>query len=485
MAITPVDASIPLQGVLTSKTLGDLASVNDLNSQAALRQQQAKLIPGQLQAQQQEAQMRQLQVDQAQRDQADQQTLRAAMGDPANQEALRRGDLSVLNGKVQPKTLIQLQSTLTEAQKNAAILDSETLKNNTSRHDALQKGLDGLLQLPEDQRSQAYSGMVQSMQQSGLTKGLNLPPNLGDYSDDSLNKLAGINSVYGGIYDAALKRKKEEADTAAKAAEATGKQTQNLETQRTNAAQELGTVSTPQDYSAWQQRNPGISAPPAMDPNWNSQFIRSTVPAKDQPEYDIKAHQAAALAKMTPQTIGDTVDAVIPPTGDSASLNARTKAMATQALQMGMPLSAIQAVVKDASDQLGKTETAVRTAQATAPVKVNVYNQEQTARNQAATPSSAALDMMAEKVLAGENPPGRNPALIASVYQRASELAKERGMNSQQAVLEGHAAKANTQAFNAITKQYETLKPFAEMADRNASVLEQKMNEVTDSAPRT
>lgn len=214
MPITPINAEIPLQGINPVTTFKDLASANDLQSQMSLRQQQQR------NAVTVDAQNK-LALEQTQKDQADQQTLQQHMGDPLNQDALRKGDLSGLYGKVQPKTIVGLQNALVESQKNAALLDKDTLANNATRHDSLQKGIDGLLQLPEDQRAAAYGGMVQSMKQSGLLKGIDLPDQLPDYTDKNLNQVAGVNSVYGGIYDAAMKRKGEQAKTDQAAAETT------------------------------------------------------------------------------------------------------------------------------------------------------------------------------------------------------------------------------------------------------------------------
>jgi hypothetical protein len=91
-----------------------------------------------------------------------------------------------------------------------------------------------------------------------------------------------------------------------------------------------------------------------------------------------------------------------------------------------------------------------------------------------------ALDLMAEGALSGNMPSSRSPVLYAKVMQRAAELAKERGLTAQQAVMERHAAQASTKAYDAVTRQYETLKPFAEMAEKNANVLEEKVKSVTN-----
>lgn len=475
--INQVDASIPLQGINPITTMKDLASVDNIHSEMSLRQQQAKNAAT-------VDQQNQLAVQQQKLDMADQQKLQSYMGDPTNQEALRKGDLTGIYGQVQPKTAIALQQHYLDAQKTAAGLDETTLKNNTARHDALQKGISGLLEMPEDQRPAVYAGMVQSMNQTGLSKGLDLPSSLPDYSEKSLNGLGGMNAVYHGIYKGAQENKTAAAVLTEQQQKTAGEATKNQTASRDQAAQELSGVSTQEEYAAWNAKHPELKAPPMMDPAFNQRLIRSAVPVDKQADFDIKQRQAAAMQAMTPESIEATIDGVIPNSGDSAALNARTKAQAKQAIAMGLPMTAIQAVVKDASDQIGKTETAVRTAQATVPTKVAVYTQQQDAKNTATAaankPSDAALDMMAENVLAGGTPPGRNPLQIKAVYDRAAEMAASRGMTAQQAVLEGHAAKANTAALGSLTKQYEMLKPFGDMAVKNAAVLENAAKGVTD-----
>jgi hypothetical protein len=64
--------------------------------------------------------------------------------------------------------------------------------------------------------------------------------------------------------------------------------------------------------------------------------------------------------------------------------------------------------------------------------------------------------------------------------ERAAALAQERGMTNQQVLLSRNAAAANKTALNSVTKQYETLKPFADMAEKNADILESKMGAVTN-----
>lgn len=98
-----------------------------------------------------------------------------------------------------------------------------------------------------------------------------------------------------------------------------------------------------------------------------------------------------------------------------------------------------------------------------------------------AVPTGDSLDLQAQRVLNGETPSSRSPIAMNAVYQRAAEMAKAAGNTNQAALMGGKAAKANTGALNAVVKQYELIKPFANMAERNADVLEKAMGNLGDS----
>lgn len=150
------------------------------------------------------------------------------------------------------------------------------------------------------------------------------------------------------------------------------------------------------------------------------------------------------------------------------------------AAQSSPTFEGIEAAIKDGGDRIGRLQAGVAQAKATAPIKVNIATQEAAAKNALTQPNQSAIDLMAEDALNGKYPPGRNQMMYAQVMNRAAELAKERGLSNQQVLLERNAALANKGALNSITKQYETLKPFADMAEKNANILEQKMQDVTD-----
>lgn len=191
---------------------------------------------------------------------------------------------------------------------------------------------------------------------------------------------------------------------------------------------------------------------------------------------DIEVKQAAAMENATPATIKAQVDSAIDPKKYPGE-NARTLAMANSALANGLGPQEVQKRITDGADRIGRMEAAVAQAKATAPIKIQVGSAIQAAGANAAE-KNGGLDLMAEQALNGTFT-SRNPMLMAKVYGRATEIAKERGMDAQGILMARNAAQANKQALNHVTTQYETLKPFAEMAEKNADILEAKSKAVT------
>ena len=272
-------------------TFGQLLQIRDTASQVQLRQAQTE------HARQQAAEQQAI-TDQRRRDFQDQQTIQTHMADPANAKMVGAGDLSGLYGKVTPTALFGLQKQITEAQKNVEGLDAETLKNNVTRHGVFEQTLDGLMQLPVDQRPQAYQGAIQSLQSSGLLKGINIPPEV-DFSDDGLKKLASINSVAAGLYDKALARKKEQtgiAQTEAQTAQTeatTGKTEQETAIAAKRDASSVLAASAEQGPEAYQAALAAL--PPEMQAHFqgvaNPEHIRFLGMSPDE---QIKAIQAKA-----------------------------------------------------------------------------------------------------------------------------------------------------------------------------------------------
>lgn len=89
------------------------------------------------------------------------------------------------------------------------------------------------------------------------------------------------------------------------------------------------------------------------------------------------------------------------------------------------------------------------------------------------------LDMVAMKLLAGQ--PVKYPmSQMPVAWKRAAEIAKERGMTAEQALAEGNAAKSAQSSLQAVQKQYSMMEPFANMAEKNATILEEASKKIPD-----
>jgi hypothetical protein len=130
---------------------------------------------------------------------------------------------------------------------------------------------------------------------------------------------------------------------------------------------------------------------------------------------EIEQRQAAAMKDLNPQTLKSWVDAAVPPTGTTAALNARTQALASTAIASGEPLDKVTALIKDASDQIGRTETALRTEQAKAPTELAIAaeNRRQQQLFQSYTQNNGEIDKLAVPVQQTERSIGDIRTLMA------------------------------------------------------------------------
>lgn len=85
----------------------------------------------------------------------------------------------------------------------------------------------------------------------------------------------------------------------------------------------------------------------------------------------METRQAAAMENMTPATLKQQVDAAIDPAKYRGE-NARTFAMAQSALANGLGPQEVQKRITDGADRIGRQESAIAQARATAPIKIQV-----------------------------------------------------------------------------------------------------------------
>lgn len=399
-----------------------------------------------------------------------------------------KGDLSRVladapNAGVSPKTINALTEQFQKIQQTAASTDQMKLQNSLSHNDRLSGRIDVVKSI-KDPMAQAAAW---SQQRKAAVAAGDLDPNDPNIPEE----FPGMDHLEG-IY-AGLLGHKQITEEALRAQQLANAATENkirtadeARKVKAEALQALTGVQNQQDFDAWSTQYPEVAktlhsggepgAPSPFDPATVQKFVRQAVPVKEQPEYDIATKTAASMAKMTP---ADWQRQVQTAAGGNAKLAERTQVLVDAAVARG-DFKAAQAAIKDASDQIGRTETAVATAKATLPVKIELGAGMQAAKDKARLPSDDAIDLMAEDILNGKNPSSKNALLYAKAMDRAAAVAKERGLTAKQVLLERNAAGANKKALDAVTKQYETLKPFAEMAEKNADVLEAKSKLVSD-----
>lgn len=151
----------------------------------------------------------------------------------------------------------------------------------------------------------------------------------------------------------------------------TAERAEKLKKEQDDAArQALSSVGNQDDLDAFRKAHPGFLVPSVYDAGSIAKIVRAGVPIDKQPEYDTATRTAAQMAAMTPEQWSKRVDAVVPP-DTRAALNARTKTLVQDAVSRG-DFKGADAAIKDASDQQGRTETAVETAKNTLPMKVEL-----------------------------------------------------------------------------------------------------------------
>lgn len=218
-------------------------------------------------------------------------------------------------------------------------------------------------------------------------------------------------------------------------------------------------------------------APPTWSPDFQDQAKLELVPVEKQPEYQIKKTQADAMADLDPAKIDGLVDSAIPPTSvtiggkpfDTSELNKRVKAQVQGALKLGLGMPAIQAAIKDAADQIGRTETGVRTAEATAPIKISVAAANQQAGSNAAGLTDDDFRRAGEQYAIT----GVMPAMGFGSFNRgkivhfANEFARESGLSPRDLAAAQASFAGDKDSLKSFQKQRDQIVSFEQTAQKN------------------
>lgn len=130
----------------------------------------------------------------------------------------------------------------------------------------------------------------------------------------------------------------------------------------------------------------------------------------------------------------------------------------------------------DTLKQAAKEAESISVAKNTVPFKVEVQ------QAGAAGATGDALELMGEQALNGTFT-SRNPVLLTKAYQKAAELAKQRGLSAQAVVMGQRAAKAASDALNTLTTQNAQVEAFSGTAQKNMKMLQQTVDAIGGSSP--
>ena len=337
----PIDVSPPMSGNLQGFQVAQPQSTDPLQTLS----QMSQLRTQGLQQQQANLQLKQQQM-QMDSNKAMMQAFVDGGGDPDKTQTLVNRDPSILaSDKIGLQThmldLATKRSALTEQQRK--------IQDDENDHWA------GLLIDAKDQDD------VNTALATGLQQGYKPPEGMVDAQGNmtQFNDPQHIKAYANGLLALSKQdpQKLIQQQTATSAAQANEADTRNAIAQRTQAIAEVNGAADPTtgmpslaDYTAIKQRYPQAGLPDVLTPGALKLLTRSTVAAKEQPEYDIKTAQADAMKAWRagdPSQIDQMVDKIAPV---SDPMNATTKAYLHGLVNSGGTKEEFDAGIKDLFD---------------------------------------------------------------------------------------------------------------------------------------
>lgn len=175
------------------------------------------------------------------------------------------------------------------------------------------------------------------------------------------------------------------------------------------------------------------------------------------------------LQDLKPQEIHAAVDQTVPAdTPDHIALNQRTHTAVNTALLMGDKKAAI-AALKDAGDQLGRTETAVATAKGTAQTKISINTTE--AANKSAASGMTEDDYQREGqkyALTGVMPPlGMQAGGRQKILHYANEFARQNGFSPKDLATMQASFAGDKDSLKKFQSQRDQIVSFEQTASKN------------------
>lgn len=199
-----------------------------------------------------------------------------------------------------------------------------------------------------------------------------------------------------------------------------------------------------------------------------------------QAKSDIEAASAAALKNMTRADWKTGLDATIP--DKDGPLYKRTAAAMDMALSRG-DLKGAQAALKDAGDQLGRVETGVATAKATAPIKIDVAAASATARADAAGLTDDDYKRSGEQFARTGIMPamGRDSITRGKIAHEANQWARDNGFAPADIVTMQAAYAGDKESLKKFQAQRDQIVSFEQTAQKNLDLFIGAASKIPDT----
>lgn len=194
----------------------------------------------------------------------------------------------------------------------------------------------------------------------------------------------------------------------------------------------------------------------------------------------VKTAEASALKSMTDTDWQQRIDDTIP--DKNSALYKRTLSAVQFNRQRGSLNAAWQAL-KDAGDQLGRTETAVSTAKATAPIKINVAAGEAEARAAAGGLTDDDLQRAGQEYgITGVMPSlGRDSVTRAKIEHAKNQWARDNGLAPQDLVQLHAAYSGDKESLKKFQAQRDQIVSFEQTAQKNLDLFLNAAAKIPDS----
>jgi hypothetical protein len=421
-------------------------------------------------------------------------------------------DNLVATGAINPRNAVKWRNAEMEQRQTLLKLDDSALSLHLKTAAQVGETLYAALQAPvgSDQRKELIAAAKRQATQNGDDPSRIFPPNLDDpKNQDADNHIASLITQYhyGKEHLDAEKTKRDLANTAieqqVRGTQLTNEQLRQRQALRNQGVSELQSldIADPAQRQAWfeQYATPqkdangkiiapiiaGVPSADKIDQPFVDRLKKSLIPVQDQPkvaleqlQYDL---QKAFLDESSgPDAYDGIVDKLYPPT-DAANkqLNDATK----DRLNAAITLKDKQEVLKEAYQHVASTYTAVQTAKATEPIKINLAAATQAAQAAASGLTEDDYQRAGQQfAITGEMPNiGRGTFARGKVMHYAQEYARDSGLTPRDLAVAKAAFKGDTKSLENFQKQRDQIVSFEQTAQKNLDLFLDAASKIPDT----